>query len=346
MTIPIRNLYWLLCYAWDVLDEAEAVDLGDTEPVTFQDLMASVLVSGIQHVARRGLDRDYIGITEETPRVRGRIGLSQTACRLLEIKSQAYVEFDELSSDIPANQILKAAARALLRTEGISKENRSSLASICHSLPEVSDQRLSGALFRRVRIHRNNRSYGFLMQICLLIFENLIPDSKGDGAHFRDFVQDEGRMRELFQKFVFNFYVREQRTHRVRADQIRWQDSHVVRPGPGGLPLLCTDVTLSNESEILVIDTKFTARSLESNMGGDPKLRTEHLYQIWAYVTNFAAREHGQRSIRGLLLYPSTSSTYHSEWAIQGHRVGITGINMDQDWLDIRRELIEVLSPS
>ena len=45
MTIPITNIYYLLCYAWDRLDEKDVVDVHPEEEKDLADLFARVLVS-------------------------------------------------------------------------------------------------------------------------------------------------------------------------------------------------------------------------------------------------------------------------------------------------------------
>ena len=74
MKIPIKNLYFLLVYAWDVLDEAGAVDVGASEMRIPEDLFAKILRNGIQHLVKRGLDRAYISETSDIPGIRGKLG--------------------------------------------------------------------------------------------------------------------------------------------------------------------------------------------------------------------------------------------------------------------------------
>ena len=79
MKIPIRNLYYLLCYAWDLLPESDAIDVGIEDADTPQDLLARVLVSGVTHVRRRGLMREYLTVEDRIAGVRGKLQLAETA---------------------------------------------------------------------------------------------------------------------------------------------------------------------------------------------------------------------------------------------------------------------------
>ena len=59
--IPIANIYYLLCYAWDVLEEKESLaDVDVLDSTDILDLFARVLVNGTRRLVRRGLDRGYL----------------------------------------------------------------------------------------------------------------------------------------------------------------------------------------------------------------------------------------------------------------------------------------------
>src|SRR5689334_4123821 len=58
--IPIQNIYYLLCYAWNRLDEKDIVDVSSLMSTQLVDLFAKVLISGTHHLVRRGFDRGYL----------------------------------------------------------------------------------------------------------------------------------------------------------------------------------------------------------------------------------------------------------------------------------------------
>ena len=64
MEIPIQNIYYLLCYAWDKLEEKELVDVDPAGMTELVDLFARVLSAGTNHVLKRGFDRNYVGRDE------------------------------------------------------------------------------------------------------------------------------------------------------------------------------------------------------------------------------------------------------------------------------------------
>lgn len=69
-SIPVQNLYHLLTYAWDQLDEAGEVSVTAD---SLLDLLARVLVQSTTHVLNRGLARDYLPEVALTGRLRGKL---------------------------------------------------------------------------------------------------------------------------------------------------------------------------------------------------------------------------------------------------------------------------------
>lgn len=71
--IPIKNLWFIFLYAWRRLEEGKAIDVGEVDSPELADLFAKVLIGGLKHIFRRGIDRGYIPITEDLSVLRGRI---------------------------------------------------------------------------------------------------------------------------------------------------------------------------------------------------------------------------------------------------------------------------------
>ena len=89
--IPIRNIYWLLCYAWDQLPEGELVDVSHVELSELADLFAAVLINGTNHLLRRGLEQGYEPREESLATIRGRVNVSVTAKRMQTYQGKAYL---------------------------------------------------------------------------------------------------------------------------------------------------------------------------------------------------------------------------------------------------------------
>lgn len=337
--ITIQNLYYLLLYAWDAFDEGRLADI-DAEPYTdLLNLLAAVLIRGVNLLLRRGPDRGYLPHSEVIPGVRGKLDLSATLKANLSAQARTICQFDELSYDVAHNQILKATLRRLLRSDGLDRNLRGPIRNAYQRLPAVSDVPLSRRSFRAVQLHRNIRFYRFLLHVCRLLFRQLIPSEATGEFRFRTFTGDERRMRRLFEHFLRNFYRHD--GFSVRTDRIYWRGAG--EPAPRLLPTMLTDVTLRQPGRWLIIDAKYTPRVYQSHHHGSQRLRSGHLYQLFAYLRNLPIPP--DTTLNGLLLYPEAQDRVDQTYTVSGHRLRVYTINLNQHWSLIRQDLLRLIEP-
>ena len=93
--IPIQNVYYLLCYAWDKLAEKDVVAVEAIDSTSLADLFARVLINGTNHLLKRGFDRGYVSHREWTGRIRGRICFQEATRRNPTTTGRLPCDFDE-----------------------------------------------------------------------------------------------------------------------------------------------------------------------------------------------------------------------------------------------------------
>jgi 5-methylcytosine-specific restriction enzyme subunit McrC len=337
--IAVKNLYYLLLYVWDAFDEAQMRAI-DAEPDTdLLNLLAAVLAKGVDHLLRRGLDRSYLPRTEAIPGVRGKLDLSATVKAKLLPSARTVCEFNELSHDIQHNQILKASLRQVLHSDSLDPELRELVWTAYLRLPHITEIRLTERAFHSVQLHRNIRYYRFLLDVCRLLYETLIPDETTGRFRFRDFARDEKRMHRLFERFLYEFYRHEQTTFVVRRRRFPWASA--AGPAHDVLPTMLTDVTLERPGERLVIDAKYTPHVLQRHPYGNPTLPSGHLYQLFAYLKNLPTP--ANTAVDGLLLYPLAEHRIDLTFSLSNHRVRAYTLDLNQHWRFIRRDLLMLL---
>ena len=303
--IPIKNIYYLFLYAWDRFPEGREIQTGADESPEVLDLLARVLVNGVTRLIRRGIDRGYHAFVDVLKAPKGRFLLLPSIAQATLISNQLVCSFDEITPDILPNRILKSTLRALRGVDALHPNLRSNLASLERRFGEVKSIELSRSLFQRVQLSRNNAHYDLLLKICELVLHALQPDQRGELSKFSDILEDEERMSVIFESFVRNFYSREQNKYSVAAEGINWAAEFIDPSQQRFLPTMHTDVTLRSNSRVIVIDAKFYKKTLVSFMGGAPKIRSGHLYQLLAYLNNMALA--GSPQAEGVLLYPRTA---------------------------------------
>ncbi len=345
MKIPIRNIYYLLAYAWDHLQEAEVVDVGNEDFKELIDLFARVLLSGTTHMLRRGMARGYESVEKTIPGIRGRIRFSQSLRENTFQQGRANCSFDELSYDILPNQVLRATIRSTAKVSGLDKSIRADLLGLLKRLEPVSDIELRGSHFRQIQLHRNQSVYSFLINICRLIYDNLSLAEDGATRQFRDFVRDDRELAGLFENFVRNFYDQEAAVKGWRGGQRRfsWQQVDGERDSIGCLPHMTTDVTLQNGDRTVILDTKYYSSPFHKVYNKDT-FHSSNLYQLFSYLKNYEALTN-QPSLRvsGILLYPTVDEDFDHRVVLHGNQVRICSVNLAKDWKSIHERLLAIL---
>ena len=338
MKIPVRNIYYLLCYAWDHVREGETVDVGSENFGGLIDLFAKVLNEGVSRLVSRGLDRDYFAVHEDIRGLKGKLDLATTVKRNLLLNGKTHCAFDELSYDVPQNRILKATLRRLTLVAALDPAERRRTERLYRKLDAVSDVRLTATLFRTVRIHRNNRFYSFLLHLCRIIHENLLVNEEEGTAQFRDFREDEHQMGLVFQQFVKTFCERET-DYRVSAPRIAWFGAEGTEADLRHLPGMQTDIVLRAPERTIIVDTKFYTSPLDTRFGVE-RAKSGHLYQIFAYVTNWAAAAPvSDPEPEGWLLYAAVDGDFDYRFELMGRSIRVCSIDLAQEWREIEGEL-------
>jgi len=338
--IPIANIYFLLCYAWDALEEKDTLaEVDALESTDLLDLFAKVLVSGTRRLLRRGLDRGYLPREDEIAGVRGKLLVTQTLRRDLLRSARAACVWDELDYDTLPNRILKTTLQRLHQAEKLDAATHADVHDLLRWLAPVRDIELHADDFRRIQLHRNNRIYAFLLHICEFIYEHWLPSEDLGGRSFRDFGRDG--LSRLFEKFVFNFYRQELPNWEVSAPVIQWQRDILNVEGETLIPRMETDVCLRGPRRAIILDAKFYADALKAGRHGTPKLSPPHLYQLFTYLRQKSC-EAGWERAEGVLLYPRSTRDFAVDFTTHGHRIRALSLDLAQPWQSIHDALMEI----
>ena len=202
--IPIANVYYLLCYAWDHVEEGDVVQIDAVDKLDgVHNLLGKVLAAGTFHLLRTGIDRDYREVREDLTGVRGKIVVSEIAKRALRSRGVLCCEFEELSHDVLHNRILRSTLGSLLRLKDLQADVRSDVRRAFQKLEGIRTVPLGPRLFQQVKLDRNRRYYRFLLSVCRLIQEQLLVDERSGSVSFSAFSED--RMERLYENFIINF---------------------------------------------------------------------------------------------------------------------------------------------
>jgi 5-methylcytosine-specific restriction enzyme subunit McrC len=343
LKIPIQNIYYLLCYAWDKLEEGQKIAVSSSDYEESINLLGRVLVNGCQLLFKRGLERNYIELCEEYIGIKGKIDFKESLNKNLFKQGRSICQFDNFDTDILQNQLLKATLLRLSRIVTIDKGLRNEVWNCYWRFGNVRDISLEISLFSKIRIHRNNSFYELLLKISKLIVENTVLDEKIGKYQFKEFIGSEKAMARLFESFVRNFYKKEQSRYRVSQEDIKWDAKEIEGTSREKLPKMQTDITLESEDRKIIIDTKYYSEALVSRYDSD-KFRSSNLYQLYSYLRNIENKigHHLNPVCEGVLLYPTVEYSLDEKFKIGSHILRIKTVDLNKTWKNIKNELLNI----
>lgn len=341
-TIPIENIYYLLCYAWSHVEEQDLVRPGQLQGLErVHDLLGKLLAEGTFRLIRRGLDRGYREVHEDLAGIRGKIIVGETAKRALRARGRVACEFEELSHNVLHNRILRSTLRSLLRLRRLHASVRNEVRSAYTKLDGISEVPLNRQLFQQVQLDRNRRYYRFLLSICRLIHERLLVDRQTGQVRFTDFTQEQ--LSGLYEDFIIGFYRREQDVYRVNIGgrRIKWDDEGTPDSLRSRIPVMEADVILEAPARKIILDAKYYAEALGGRRGG--RLHSDNLYQLLAYLRNREATKAQGPKHEGILLYPTIEKPLDINVCLEGFSIKARTIDLAQSWPGIHEDMLAVI---
>ncbi len=343
--IPIKNIYYMLCYAWNVLEQSDSISLGSEKFDNIYNLFARIYINGTSSLIKRGFSRYYIQENEEVSTLKGKINISDSIKEQTFHNGRMICQYDNFSENIKLNQIVKTTMGILIKSPKLEANLRDKLLKLRLYFAGIQEIRFSKALFSTLRYNRNNNHYRMLINISQLIYQGLITNEVDNEIVFADFVRDK-QMSKLYEKFVLNFFRihLDEKKYTVHAPKLKWNlDEEISEEELSLLPEMRTDIVIQNKvkNTQLIIDTKYYAQTLVSSNWTDvEKVRTVHLFQILAYVNN----SDFEGKINGMLLYPTIENDINANFPMGGSSIAIRTLNLNTEWNDIAERLLSFIN--
>lgn len=337
--IPIKNIYYMLSYAFKVLNEHGYKRIATEEFNNTADLMAAILEKGISIQLKRGLGKEYIYQKEETSSIRGKINIVESLKTQSILRKKLICTYDDFSVNSTMNRIIKSTVNFLLKAD-ISKNRKKGLRKLMVFFADVKPIDLSSINWN-LQYNRNNQSYQMMISICYLVVKGLLQTNTDGTTKFMDFLDDQ-RMHRLYEKFLFEYYKKEHPDILTSSSQINWQldDDNAYM-----LPVMQSDIMLSYKDRVLIIDAKYYTRTIQSNFDVQT-IHSGNLYQIFTYVKNKDIELSGKNcEVSGMLLYAKTDEKIfpNNSYKMSGNTIIVKTLDLNCDFLEIRRQLDNII---
>ncbi|MFB7376305.1 McrC family protein [Kitasatospora purpeofusca] len=313
--VPIARLFFLVGYSLHPRGWRE----GDVEVgghVELLPALAHAVERQVDRALRQGLLQGYRTAEESALVVRGRILEAEQIRRRFGAALPVEIVYDEFTTDIAENRILRAAVERLLRLPGVPQDVRRRLLHQRVRLADVSPL-TPGQAIPPWHATRLNSRYQYALHLARAVLDGSVPEYISGELRIDGFLFN---MNKLFEDFV-TVALRE--AFRGTDCTCRLQDPHyldeageirmkpdVVLYGPEGTPQA-------------VADAKYKAEKSSGFPDGD-------LYQMLAYCTALGLRD-------GHLVYAKGNAPHIA------HQVRHAGIVIHQHALDLDRGPADLL---
>ena len=339
--IFIRNIYYMLAYAFQALKPLPEKEITSEDFDGVEDLLAAILVRGVASLLRQGLHREYAECQDTLPCQRGRIDIPSTITCKRQRKMLLSCVFDEFTEDNPCNRILKATMLLLIGHDNVKPERKAELKKLLPFLGNVMTVNLGQLNWKAVTFPIRERAYTMLLILCQFISQGLLLTTEKGKKRMDSFSEES--MHHLFEKFVLEYFRKEWHP-RIHASSSGVEWNLTSEPDPVSrslLPAMQTDILLSDGTKTLIIDTKYYGKSL-TLLYGKSKLHSANLYQIFSYVKNYYAETAG--AVAGLLLYARAGSgSIDCSYEIGGNHIGVKTLNLNMEFKGIRQQLDDIV---
>lgn len=337
-SIFIKNIYYMLSYAFQVLKQSNYDEVASEKFDNAQDLFAAILSKGIAQQLKHGLYREYITKNETLSVMRGKLDLQETIHNRIQRKQKLACEFDELSENNLFNQILKTTMYYLLIDDGVAMDRKIALKKVLVFFDGIDQLEPSEIQWSRLHYQRSNQNYEMLMNICYFVLDGMLQTT--EKGEYKMVAFSEEHMARLYEKFILEYYIQHHKyLSEVKAGQVKWNlvgenTESMIR----FLPIMQTDIMLRFQDRILIIDAKYYGRTLLSQFDKE-SLRSNHLYQIFTYVKNHDKDNTG--NVAGVLLYAKTDEdiTPDCMFNMGGNQIGAKTLDLNKEFSLIAAQL-------
>lgn len=337
IVIPIRNIYYMLAYAFTALKAQEYAHLETEDFEQAEDLYAQILITGIRAQLKRGIVRTYENREEELSCIRGKIDFQASLAAQSMQRGRLICRHDEHTEDNDFNRILCSVAAALLSTP-IATHRKKALRNLLNYFPNV--QRLPlRRLNWRLPFNSRNQHYRLIIGICQLIANAQIQSRTPGKTKLLNF-EDERHENQLYEKFLLAYFQQTFKGIRIASRKIPWNISEGTTDM---LPGLRSDIMVSDTHRTLIIDAKYYKHILQEYYGHHSH-HPHNLNQILNYVHQESAAHPADHEVSGMLLYAGTEENVpEKEFVTCGKRIHIKTLDLSTDFPTIRKTLNDLI---
>lgn len=335
--IPIKNIYYMVLYAWDKVDNKDLLDDKKLERLqNSNEVIIELFLNEVSRLAKQGLYGEYNENIYNTKFIKGKIQIQES---IKLVKPNLICQYDEFSQDNVLNQIIKTTLIRVSRLKDIGAGLKKKAQSLLLEFNEVGEVLFSRDLLNSIHYNQLNRGYRFVVDLAVFIYNNSIPTEEYGGYRFIEIFKNEEKISSIFESFIRNFY-KIHSDYNVGRRKYNWDLDPINDSDVDLLPVMETDIELTKGREKIIIDAKYYKDAFNYRFESK-KFIPSHLYQISAYINK---NKRAYEDIRGILIYPSNGYRFHEKYVDpENYFIEFKTLDLSRDWDYIKNDLLDLL---
>lgn len=95
--IPVQNIYYMLSYAFQILNEQGYRKIAAEKFHNTTELCAEIIIVAVNRQIKNGIEKEYVPRLDDVVTVRGKINISESIKKQVILRKQLTCEYDEFS---------------------------------------------------------------------------------------------------------------------------------------------------------------------------------------------------------------------------------------------------------
>jgi len=294
--VAVENLWRLLAFAWDLPEFPPDMDAMHGT-VDLLEALVEVFVRRVEALLTRGLLRGYDPRRENLHTMRGRLSVAEHLRTNVVAKHRLMCDFDEFTTDLTENRILRRALFLTLRAQSWRPRVRQRLDRCERQMAEVSLEHITRRHFDALTFTRLNEHYRTPLTLARMLLEMLSVTHR---AGEREMLPLLIEMPRLFERFLQRLL--EERLPGAGLT-VRWGRERRHLDLDRSVTLEPDMVICRHGEPVCIGDAKYKPTGwdeAQASLEEANASRNADVYQMLAYCTGYGVRD-------AVLIYPQPS---------------------------------------
>tara|TARA_B100001123_G_C15332258_1_gene1031601 strand:- start:51 stop:1289 length:1239 start_codon:yes stop_codon:yes gene_type:complete len=282
--VPFENIFYMVARSMGMPWVGGIAKLERFDDVL--ELIAELFADESDHLISRGLSRRYQEQEDNLINIKGRIDFNEDLRLNTVLRHRTYCRYEDLTVDIPENQVVLQTAEMLSGWRFGNKDLRARIRNITQRLSVLSKTNFSGQIIDQFIYNRMTEHYRPVHRLCKLLLDQASLSEYSGMIPNPAFIID---MNKLFEKFIS-----EALKESVGARSFSVQNQSRVYLDTTKIYRMQPDIVIrNNRFTALVADCKYKKLTVDQDL----KSSEADMYQVLSYCTVTKSRH-------GVLIYP------------------------------------------